>query len=375
MSGRRVMAVIESLQRGGAERLLVTTMDALDRDRWDPRVVALTGTGGFADELREMGVQVYELEARLPAELPTAVAKLRRVVRNSRIELVHTHLFLANVAGRLAARRDCPVVTTLHNPDYTFEDTGTLRFRLRKWVDAFTGSRWTDRFLAVSQAVREDYERHMPFDDIRVLYNYLPVAEIAAAVEAVDRERARVRHGLSEGEVAFLHVGRFHRQKAQDHLLRAFAVAVREQPGLRLLLAGDGPDMAEARMLAGRLGLDDAVVFLGTVEEVHELYAAADVFAFPSRWEAFGIALLEAMAAGLPAVVTDTTGIREVATGETARFVEVDHEVELARALLELAREPELRARLGDAGARRARDFDAALWVPRLEEVWAALLP
>lgn len=375
MSGRRVLTVIDSLQRGGAERLVVTTMEALDRDRWDPRVAVLSGTGGFADDLRDLDVQVYQLELSLPGELPTAVGRLRRLIHNTRIELVHTHLFRSNVAVRLATRGKTPVVTTLHNPDYTFEDNGTLRFRVRKWLDRFTGSRYTDHFLAVSRAVREDYERHMPFGDIGVLYNYLPVEELEAAVDAVDRERVRVRHGLQTGHVAFLHVGRFHRQKAQDHLLRSFALAVKEEPGMRLLLAGEGPTMADARGLAEELGLDDSVVFLGTVEAMAELYAAADVFVFPSRWEAFGVALLEAMAAGLPAVVTDTTGIPELATTDTALFVEVDHEVELAQALLRTARDRELRKRLGAAAARRARDFDAEVWVPRLEDVWADLLP
>ena len=229
---------------------------------------------------------MHRLDTSGPGDLIRAIVRLRRVVERERPDVVHTHLFAANVAGRCAARRDSRVVTSLHNPDYTFEDNGTLRFRVRKALDRWTGNRCNRLFIAVSEAVKADYELHLGFRPIRVLPNYLDIAALRRRCDAVDRSRERLRMGVRDDEVVVLHVGRFHRQKAQDLLLRAFAEARTEEPLLRLCLAGDGAELPEARALAGHLDLGDAAFFTGAVADPVPLYVAADLFAFPSRWEA-----------------------------------------------------------------------------------------
>lgn len=370
MSRRRILTVVESLGRGGAERLVVNLHDRLPRSRYDLRVASLTPPDDLAEELREMKVRVYSLGLELPRDLPRAVWKLRRFMAGYRVDLVHTHLYFANVAGRLAAWRKAPVVSTLHDTDYGLLNSGTVGARAWKWLDGATGRRLCDRLLAVSEAVREDYERELGFEDIEVVRNCMPVSSFRERLEDVDPVQARRTLGVSQDQILLLHVGRFHRRKGQDLLLRALRVARTEDPRLRLLLVGKGETMGEMRGLAEQLGLEDAALFLGEVADPLSCYRAADVFVFPSRHEAFGMALLEAMAAGLPAVVSDTGGIRELATAESARFVAPGLEEELARTLLEVAGDAELRSRMGAAALERARDFDVSEWVPRLEEIY-----
>ena len=372
MSGaapRRLLTVIESLGRGGAERLLVTTHAALDRARFRPSVAALGPPYDLAPELEAMGVTVHRLDTAGPRDLARAVLRLRRVVRKERPELVHTHLFAANVAGRLASPGRARVITTLHNPDYGYEDNETLRFRVRKALDRWSGRR-NRLFIAVSEAVRADYQMHMGFEPIRVLPNYLDVTALRGRVDAVDRARERLRLGVQEDQLLALHVGRFHRQKGQDVLLDAFAAAHVEDPRLRLCLVGEGAELPAARARAEELGLGDAVFFAGAVADPAPLLAAADLFVFPSRWEAFGIALLEAMAAGLPVVASRTGGIVEIVSDATGLLVPPEHVTALTTAMLALARDPAERARLAAAAAQRARDFDAAPAVRRLEGLY-----
>ena len=369
---QRVLTVVDSLRRGGAERLLVTTHGFLDRARFEPAVAALYPPYDLASELRDLGVRVWTLDTSGPRDLLHALSRTRRVVREFSPDLIHTHLFTSNVAGRLAAGR-LPVVTTLHNPDYSFEDTGTLLFRLRKLLDRSTGRRVNRAFVAVSEAVREDYELHMGFSPIDVTPNYLDVADFAARVAEVDRERERRVLGLAEEDLLVLHVGRFHRQKGQDVLLRAFQEAHREEPSLLLMLVGDGGELPRARVLAGELELEDRVLFPGDVADPVRLYAAADIFAFPSRWEAFGIALLEAMAAGLPVVATRTGGIPEVVGVDGGQLVEPEQVTSLALALIGLARDQDLRRDRGAAARTRAREFDARSGVQRLAAVYDRL--
>jgi len=370
-TGRRgVLTVIESLGRGGAERLVVTTHRELDRERYRPAVAALWPPYDLAGELEALDVPVYRLDASGPRDVLRAVLRLRGVVRGERPDIVHTHLFAANLVGRLATRRSARIVTSLHNPDYTYEDTGTFRFRLRKALDRWSGNRYNRLFIAVSEAVKADYDLHTEFRPIRVLHNYLNVGAFRACAGQVDRARERLRLGIREEELLVLHVGRFHRQKAQEVLLQGFAEAHREEPSLRLCLVGDGAELPAARALAAELNLEDAVLFAGSVTDPVALYAAADVFAFPSRWEAFGIALLEAMAVGLPVIASRTGGILELVDDEIAVLVPTDQSTPIASALLSLARDPELRRRLGAAAARRARAFDAGPSVRKLEGLY-----
>ncbi len=370
MARKGIITVVESLGRGGAERLVVTTMGRLQRHRFEPRVATLFGPSDLADELRAMKVPVHELGMRGPLDIPRTALALRNLIRHTGAEVVHTHLYFANIVGRLATwSGTAKLVTTLHNPDYTHDAGRGPRFRIRKALDRLTLRR-PGHLLAVSDEVRRDYHRHFDLPRIEVLHNFIDLTLFRDRLLEIDRASARRALGVEEDEVVVLHAGRFHRQKAQDHLLRAFEVARVEFPKLRLFFAGDGAELARVRDLALEMDVGDSVVFLGSVADVRSLYRAADIFAFPSRFEAFGMALLEAMAAGLPSVATRAGGIAEVATEETTLFVRVDHEAELARALARLASQPELRARLGRAAAERARAFDFGKWLPRLEEIY-----
>lgn len=346
----------------------MTTLARLERRRFEPVVATLFEPSHLAEELADLGIPFHRIHMGGPAGLPRAVLAVRRLIAEERIDLVHTHLFFANVVGRLAALGRAPVVTTLHNPDYTYEPS-----RGRKALDRLTLTLSRPKLLAVSEEVRRDYERHFGLDGIEVLYNYMEVRTFRERVRAVDRVAERERLGLGPEDILVLHCGRFQRQKAQDTLLRAFADAGARAPRLRLAFAGDGPGLDAARRLAEELGVEGAAAFLGSVRDMAPLYAAADAFAFPSRFEAFGVALLEAMAAGLPTVVTRAGGILELTTDDTSLRVDVDDAAALAAALARLATDPELRARLGEAGAARADGFDAAVWVPRLEAVYDGL--
>ena len=158
--------------------------------------------------------------------------------------------------------------------------------------------------------------------------------------------------------------GRLVEQKAFDTLLRGLARS--ELGGRRLVVAGDGPERRALERLAGELGVD--VSFVGVVgrERLVELMRGADLFAFPSRYEAFGIALLEAMAAGTPAVAARVGGIPEFATdGENALLVPPDDEHALAAALTRLASDDALRERLAAGGRACAEGLSWERIAPR----------
>src|SRR5712691_10561361 len=207
---RRILSVIDSLGAGGggAERLLLTTCGHLDRGRFEPAVATLFGPNPGAADFRRLQVPVYELGLGGARDLPRGILRLRRLIRREGFVVVHTHLYYANVAGRLASWGRAGVISTLHNPDYTYEDPGTWRFRAKKLLDRLTG-RWINRILlAVSEDVRRDFERHLGFSGIRVFPNYIDVETLQGRLEGLDRQALREELGLGPRAVVVLHVGR-----------------------------------------------------------------------------------------------------------------------------------------------------------------------
>lgn len=366
---RRVLVAIDSLGYGGAERLLLTTLTHLDRSRFEPVVVSLSGPNPLAGPVRDLGVEVLELGLAGPRELLRAAAELERLIRRRDADIVHTHLFTSNVAGRLAARGRRPVVTTLHNPDYGREGPG--RLGLRRLLDGCSAHLWRPTFLAVSEDVRRDFASQLGIGDIHLHPNFLDLVELRRRIESASRPAVRAALGVGERDFLLLHVGRFHRQKGQDVLLEAVAALGAGFSDLRVVLVGDGPDRSAARDLACRLGVADRVRFAGPTAEPEQLYAAADAFVFPSRYEAFGMALLEAMAAGLPTAVSEVGGITELTTPRTSLRVPPGDPVRLAEAIARLREDRPLRLRLSEAARERATRFDAEAGVRALESVYA----
>jgi glycosyltransferase involved in cell wall biosynthesis len=295
------------------------------------------------------------------------------LIRRERFEVVHTHLYYANVTGRLAAWRNARLATTLHNPDYTYEDPGTLLFRGKKLLDHLTGRFLNHALVAVSREVCRDVEEHLGFRGIQVIPNCIDVKAHEMSLARFDRSRVREELGLKDADIAVLHVGRFHLQKGQDLLVDGFAKASRQIPGLKLILVGQGNLRAAVEERVRAAGLSDVVHFTGPLETVTPYYRLADIFVFPSRYEAFGIALLEAMAAGLPVVAFRAGGICELATADSAMLVPVGDTDALAAGIVSLAKDRTRRMSMGAAARDRARQFDVHCHIGSLEALYASL--
>ncbi|PYQ23920.1 MAG: hypothetical protein DMF81_07170 [Acidobacteria bacterium] len=357
--------VIETLGAGGAETLLAEVTARLDPGRFLSRVFPLDRPLELLPRFERARIEVDPLEVP-PARRPLAcLAALTGRLRRFQPRVVHTHLYYANVLGRLASGmvRHARCVSTLHNPDYTFESRPGLVFAGKKALDRVTGGR-NAALLAVSQAVADDFARHMGWRTIRV---------VPSGVD-LERYSPGTSHSTSAWPgpgLRLLHVGRLHPQKGHRILLEALALLCARGAQVGLALVGEGPLGAELAGQASRLGLDDRVRFLGRRDDVRELLRAADVFVFPSLYEAAGIALLEAMACGAPVVASRTGGIVEIVRdGLDGLLVAPGDAGELANAVGRLTDDPALRVRLGASARRRALDFDIRRTVSAIEAVY-----
>jgi glycogen(starch) synthase len=250
--------------------------------------------------------------------------------------VIHVHDWFGTVgASELARRSGRPLVMTVHSTEYD-------RSLGHPWTEILARERVglasADRVISVSQHLkRQLVERYgIPPGKVRVIYN---------AVRPSDRLAP-----LSHSDKIVLYLGRLAAMKGVDTFLRAAARVTLRKPPPLFVVAGEGPESDRLLLLAARLGIADQVLFLGKVtdEERATLLASASVFVLPSVVEPFGIAAAEAMAAGIPAIVSKTSGIAEITDGVfTVDFWDVD---EFASRISELLEYPALRRAMGEAG-------------------------
>jgi len=345
----RVLHYVPGLAAGGAERLLVTLARHLDRDRFSMRVAWFRDEGPIREALVAEGVRVERVR---PRELAAYVA-------SERIDVVHSHLWRADLVAGSCARRGAfvPWITTRHNTRY---------FRgLRApygWIERAYRRR-ASAVIAVSGAVATELARTGRGGPAPVVVPNgveLPPRE-SDTVAAQVRASRRRELGLRPDEPALLHVGSFTAQKGHEVLLRALQRLAERRLRPRLVLAGDGPLRGFLEGRLRRLGLADQVLALGFVEDPVRLHPAFDLFVFPSRWEGFGLALAEAMASGLAPVASRVDGIPElIVDGESGVLVRPRDPEALAGAVQSLLADPERRSRLATAArAHIAEHFTA----------------
>lgn len=352
----RVLEVLATLKRAGAERMAVTLACGLDRARFDTAVVTLYDPfpGGFEPVLKEAGIPTYSLGKRRGLDT-RMIPRLFRVMRQFRPAVVHTHSYVLrySLPAAWAAGADA-MVHTVHNV-------------ASKEVD-FAG-RWLHRLAfrrrVTSVAVAKEIGRSM-----ETYYGRPPAAVIPNGIdtEAFHRPECRApwrrAHGFRDDDLLILSVARLEPQKDPLALIRAFSIALGHDPRARLLLAGDGSLRDPARAEAAALGLAERVHFLGVQPDVAELLSAADLFALSSTYEGNPMAVMEAMAAGLPVVATSVGGVPEVvAHGETGILVPSGNRDAFAAALAALATDPTRRRAMSEAARRSAQDFDATRMV------------
>ena len=373
----RVLHVVDTLHAGGAEHLILTTVKHLDRTRFASTVVALGPPRDLQAAFERAGVRVECLDARSPQDWRRSLFGLIHVIRRVRPDIVHSHLRLANVYARVAAKAGGVrgIVTTLHHLDYTFWPARTWKTKLWRLADMLTGRGFGTRFVAVSKAVRDDYRINLGIRDADVIYNYIEPKSFSAPGESL-RAAARARLGIASHELILLNVARLAPEKGQRHVIDAMPRIVDRVPGARLLLAGDGPEAPMLRERSAALGVDRHVTLLGKSDDVRTLLAASDLFVFPSTAEAFGIALIEAMAAGLPVVASGVGGILEIVDdGVDGLLVPPGDPAALADAIVRLATDGELRHELGEHARKTvAERFSVEVGIPRLEAVYAKAL-
>jgi glycosyltransferase involved in cell wall biosynthesis len=373
-----VVYLIDSLIAGGAERSLAALTPHYLRMGIDLDVAILYERDNvWREPIEQAGAEVISL-----AGSGGRAGSIRRVVqllRERKPNVLHTTLFDADIAGRVASViTRVPVVCSLVNEAYGSDQLRDVRLsrpkvRAAQFADAVTARR-VARFHAVSTSVADTMARRLriPRERIDVIPRGRDLAELGIRTDA-RRRATRDALGVADDTLLVLAIGRHEYQKGFDVLLQAFAT-VQEHRKAALVLAGrEGTTTGELHALAAALRIDPAA-FVGFRRDVPDLLCAADVFVSASRWEGSPGGLLEAMALETPVVSTDIVAVREV-LGDLALFVPVDDPTALACAIESACDGSRTRDRSRAARKRFLETYTTGHVAQKMREFYGRALP
>ena len=372
----RLLWLIDSLNVGGAESLIVPFVRRLDRAKFEVSICCLTTIGGNAIEplLRSEGVSIVNLGARNLRDLG-AFRRLLRLVREERIDLIHAHLTYAATWAAVCSRlAGVPSVASLHVAPPTGKSREASRDRLMRFVL----NRWAAAVIAVSDALRTDYLRG----------GGLSPGKIVAVENGIeldrfrqDRDECRRRitseFGIPPEALIAVTVSVLRPGKGVEVLLDSVKAVLQRVPDAWFLVVGDGSMRAEWAQLAELNGVSHRIRWAGYRKDVESRLAGCDLLVHPSLADAFPTVLLEAMAAGLPVVATNVGGIPEIVQPEvTGRLVPAGDAGALATEVANLLQDSGKRRAMSEKAREVAMNrFSTEAWIRRLETVYERALP
>ena len=339
----RVVYVLDGLSMGGAEANTLLLMQAMRQEGVDTLLCTLSNgrDGPLAEQAHQAGIKRFDLGMGRLYDLKAAVRFLK-LLRREQVDLVHIEDPYANILGLVARYvMGIPVIITRH---VLVDATATARDRRRAAVLNGSARLAADRIIAVASPVARLYAEQsgIPANRIDVVHNGIAGPQRPTA----DREVIRTRLGWKGHQKVILMVAVMRAGKGHDDLLGAFGSIREAVDNARIIFAGDGPLRVLLEAIAEPFG--DNVGFLGERTDVAELMAAADVLALPSLSEALPTVLLEAAAAGLPAVACAVGGVCEIIeNGQSGYLVPPADRHCLAEAIIGILDKPELGAKMG----------------------------
>jgi glycosyltransferase involved in cell wall biosynthesis len=366
----KVLYVLAALPVGGAEELLMTEVDGLDKQRFSPLVCVISEKGPIGELIEKMGIPVIPLHRMNKHQFDYRIIQdLYRLIRSENVQVVHTQLYDGNKYGRISAwlaRVPC-IISTYQN----IYARRRIKYHLINWALSFVN----DRIIAVSRAVKENvvhYDKISP-EKVRVLYNCIDPSKFQ---RNSDGQEVRRRFGIGPEDYLIGVIGRLEEQKGHIYLLEALARLVSEFPQIKVLIVGKGNLRPFLEKKAQELGLSKNVLFLGVQKPINPILEALDLFLLPSLWEGFSLAILEAMSMGLPVVATAVGGAAEVIhSGIDGLLISPKDVPGLVAAIRDAVQHPKKFLEMGQNGKKTvSENFSQAHHLAMLQDLYLEVL-
>jgi N-acetyl-alpha-D-glucosaminyl L-malate synthase BshA len=319
----------------------------------------------------EVQVPTYPLFDYPPYE--TALAStMVDVIKNNELDLLHVHYAIPHASAAYMAKKilepegkRIPVITTLHGTDITLVG----RDKTYAPVVAFSINQ-SDAITAVSNDLRDETYKNFSINkEIEVIYNFVDVSRFSR--KPIDAFRKVI---APNGERILMHASNFRKLKRVQDVVKIFAEVLKRIPS-KLLFVGDGPERQTAEDLSRSLGVNDSIRFVGKQEQMEDILAIADLFLLTSEYESFGLAALEAMAAGVPVVSTNAGGLKEInIDGETGYMADIGDINTMSERAISILNNESILKQFKSRAAAHAKQYDIQHIVPQYEKLYERFL-
>lgn len=377
------MQIIESTGKSGPRYALCELLSNLNKDRFKVSLICSTLRDREfhrdIERMRKIGIGVIILQMQREINIISdikAFLKLCHHIKVGRYDIVHTHNSKAGFLGRLAARlMRVPVV--IHTPHcLAFMNEGFSIFKrffylyLEKLVGLFT-----DGLIAVSESQRKDFIKRKLITPQKIFTIENRVDIYKFSNNGIDIQKKKKDLGLDDDSLTLGTVGVLNMSKGHRYLLEALSKIIRDGFDIKLIIAGEGYLQRELERLAQQLGISSRVKFLGYRYDIPEVLSVMDIFVFPSLWEGMPLAVLEAMASGLPVVSTAVHGaIDIIRNNQTGILVERKDVEGLTKAIRYLISHPEEAKRMGrEAQKLIIKDYSLDKQIRKTERLYISL--
>lgn len=367
-----IFYVIADSSLTGAPRHLLSLVKNLDMKDFTMSVILPQGP--LADELKKIKINTFLVPMKHRADMG-AVNRIKKLLIKYDPDIVHIHGDRAGLFARMAAK-GLPIKVI-----YT-EHTRALQFRLNNrvldWSHIKAGimlDRWTDMNIAVSNAVKDfliKLKITQP-NKVKVIYNGIS----SKPNKYIDTDTIDIitQYGLKKRDVIIGTIGSLNIQKDTITLVKAMPKILKKLPTAKLVLVGSGPLKYMLQKVAKKLKIEDKVIFTGSVKDISSILQILTVFVLPSRSEAFGISILEAMRANVPVVATRVGGIPEVVTNnQNGILIEPNNHKLLASTIIRLLHDKKLQHKLVKNGAETIKKFSITKMVNATSQLYKDIL-
>lgn len=365
-SSLKILYLITDLNIGGSEKMLYELVTRIDQTKFSPLVCGLKSWGYYAEKIKEKGIKVITLNLEQGFWLTKnfqAIFTLVKIIREERVNLVHTFLFRANFLGRIAA--SLAGVAKVISSIRVMEEEKKYHLFLER-ITSFL----SDKFIVNSQALKNFIIEKMktPAKKIEIIYNGIDFSNLPK----VENKNKCQELGYREEDILIGTVGRLHKQKGIEFFIKAIKI-ITQAPSpctkkwggaspitqsLKFLIIGDGPERKNLQSEICDLQLENKVQLFGWRTDVLEIISILDIFVLPSLWEGTPNVILEALAYGKPVVATKVGGVPEIIEdGKNGLLVEPANAKKLAEAIIWMLENPEKAKEMGEKGKKKVENF------------------
>jgi len=301
----KILYLITGLKTGGAEIVLYNLVKNIDKKKFEPVVVSIIPIAEIGKKIQDSGIRVLSLSAKFKYN-PLIIFRLISIFKKEKPQILHSFLFHSIFLGRIVGKTcKVPIIISSIHSEYI---GGFLRNRLLQITDSLD-----DVVTIVSQKASETMlkSKTVSSNKLLVIYNGIDLNKFIFQDKKA-REEIRKELNLKKDDKVLISIGRLFEAKGYPYLIEAIKILKSKYPDIKLLIIGEGEEKNKLETQIRGLNLEKNIFLLGRKENVSNYLNASDIFVLASLWEGFGLAIVEAMACGLPVITTNVGGIPEI---------------------------------------------------------------